>query len=766
MNDKSLITTRDWTNLPAVPPATVYSSSEYSAPPQQAGSLLDYWGLIWHGKGLFTGFLMGGLVVALGILFTQTPVYRARTSLEVQDLNHEFVNMKLTGPVADSSSTDALTDIQTQIKILQSDTLIDSALVKAGINSPSDLNPNPRVSFQWAGILNPSGTGDVKETLAEVAGKKLKVGVAGQTRIVEVSFDAPRPELAARFANALTSEFIDQNSQVRWRTNRQTSAWLASQLDELRGKLETSENALQAYARRQSLIYTADKQTVSEEKLRQVQAELSRAQADRVEKQSRFEMARTAKPDTLPDVLNDSNLRALETSLTDLRRQEAQMEVTFTGDYSRTKKLHAEISALEDAIAQKRSEIVSRITNELTGAQRREQLLTAAYADQTVRVTNDSQKSIQYDLLKREVDTNQQIYEAMLQRVKESTIASAIKASNVRVIDPALPPLHPYKPNWPLGSAAGLLGGGLFGLLAIVVRARTDVSVQHPGEAGALLGIPELGVIPRAEIAPRNPTVLTLAPQDGGLNGPNTRLLTSGNSLAVADGFRAVLASIIFAGANEQQRVLVITSANSGEGKTTAAANLAMTLSKMQRKVLLIDGDIRSPRLHQVFGLDNSTGVTDLLNHSGPKESLSEPVIQAVAPNLYVLTAGPAVEAGANLLFSSAMPALIARYRERFDMVLIDTPPMLSMPDARVLGRISDGVVLVARSGKTSRAAVQAAFRRLVDDHSNVLGIILNDWNVKASAYKYYGGYNYAAAANSNAKLTSRSLATTTEPRN
>lgn len=757
MNNNSLIQTREWTSVPAVPPAAVYVPE--SSVQAQPGSLLDYWGLLWRSRMLFASCTLAGLVIALGILLTQSPAYRARTTLEVQDVNHDFVDMKLASPVADSSPTDVLTDIQTQIKILQSDTLIDAALNKAGVHSAADLNPNERGISRLAGIVSLGGTNNGQETLTETAGKHLKVSVAGQTRIIEVSFDAPRAELAARFANDLTSEFIQQNTEKRWQMNRQTSEWLAGQLNDLRSKLETSENALETYARKQNLIYNADKQTVSEEKLRQLQAELSKAQADRMEKQSRFEIARTATPETLPDVLNDSNLRALETNLTDLRRKEAEMEVTFTDDYSQTKKLRAEAAALEEAIAKKRGEIVTRIANELTEAERREHLLAAAYADQTVRVTSDSQKSIQYDVLKREVDTNRQIYEAMLQRVKESAIASAIKASNVRVLDPARPPLHPYKPNYPVGSAAGLLFGSMFGLAAIVLRARTDSSVQEPGDAGSLLGIPELGVIPRAHSTPRFAPVVTLVPADKQLESPTPRLISAGNSLenssAVADSFRAVLASIIFSGAKDRERVLVITSANSGEGKTTAAANLAVTLAKMNRKVLLIDGDIHNPRLHHLFGLPNSTGVTDLLLETAANGKLIDPVIRAVSPNLYVLTAGPSVEEGADLLFSTAMPALIARYREQYDMVLIDTPPMLSMPDARVLGRLADAVVLIARAGRTSRAAVQAAFRRLMDDQSRVLGVILNDWNAKSSSYRYYGGhyYNYSAPKKSTKPL-------------
>lgn len=754
MNDPSLIngaliTASDTPRLPAVSMPAVYSA-EYSVRPQP-GSVLDYWGLLWRSKALFAGYVMAGLVVALGILCTQSRVYRARTTLEVQDLNRNFVDMKLASPVSDSSE-DAFTDVQTQIKILESQTLIASALSKANIHSAADLNPQPGAIAHLAGVLNTGGADSEHETLPELAGKNLKVTVAGQTRIVEITFDAPRPELAASFANALTSEFIEQNTQARWQMNRQTSEWLGGQLTDLRNKLQDSESALGDYARKQSLIYTADQQTVSEEKLRQLQAELSRAQADRMEKQSRFEIARTATPETLPEVLNDNNLRALETSLTDLRRKEAEMEVTFTADYSQTKKVHAEILALEEAIKQKRAEIVSRIANELSEAQRREQLLTAAYTDQTLRVTNDSQKSIQYDVLKREVDTNRQIYEAMLQRVKESTIAEAIRASNVRIIDPATPPHRPYKPNFPLGSAAGLLFGGMFGVVAIVLRARTDSSVQDPGEAQSLLGIRELGVIPRARVTssftPSFARVLTMTRETKLLEGSTKRLIAPADSLA-ADSFRAVLASIILGEPSERPRVLVITSANSGEGKTTAAANLAVALAKVNRKVLLIDGDIRSPRIHHVFGLNNTTGVTDLLNPSQVNEKPIDAVIHAVAPNLHVLTAGPAIEGGADLLFAASMADLIARLRKRFDMVVIDTPPMLAMPDARVLGRISDAVVLIARAGKTSRAAMQAAYQCLVEDQSHVLGVILNDWDAKASAYKhysYYGAYRYAAA--------------------
>jgi capsular exopolysaccharide synthesis family protein len=216
----------------------------------------------------------------------------------------------------------------------------------------------------------------------------------------------------------------------------------------------------------------------------------------------------------------------------------------------------------------------------------------------------------------------------------------------------------------------------------------------------------------------------------------------STQSPAVADSFRAVLASIIFASSKERPHVLVVTSASPGEGKTTTVTNLGVTLANMNQRVLLIDGDIRSPRLHDIFGLDNSVGLTDLLTQIVADDTLADASIRKTAfPNLSVLTSGPALHSGADLLFSRSMPFLISRYREQFDMVLIDTPPMLAMPDARVLGRMADAVVLIARAGRTGRDAIQAAFRRFVEDHTPVLGTILNDWNAKSSAYKYYAAH-------------------------
>lgn len=718
MNNESLIKTQQWMQAPAALPQ-LPAGSEYTADPQ-SGSVLDYWKILRRRKLALSVFGVAGLAAGLAIGFCQKPMYRATAALEIQD-NKDDVFTPKTAASPTGSAPDVLANIQTQMRILQSKGLLDRTLNR--VEKSSDGRAaigHPAASFLLRLLPGRHAKPD-RQALLDILAKQLKVSQSGQTRIVEISFEAGNPVEAARFTNTLTSEFIAENLESRLELNRNTTDWLTSQVDELRSKLRASETALQTYARQRGLLYTNDNQSISEEKLRQMQTELSKVQADRVDKQSRAEVAHSSTAQTVPDVLNDGNLRAMETTLADLQRQEADLRVVFKPDYSKTKRVQAEIESLQASIAAKRTEIIHRVDHELQESERREQLLSAAYARQMRSVTDDSEKSIQYDMLKHDVDTNRQIYQVMLQRVKESSISSAIKATNVRVLDAAKPPERPYKPNLPINSGAGLICGLMLGAAVILVRARTNPSVQQPGDAGMLLGVPELGVIPAA---------------------------LAENSSALADSFRSVLASILFAGARQRQQVLVVTSANPSEGKTTTVTNLGATLANMNRKVLLIDGDIRSPRLHSIFGLDNSVGLTNVLQQIARQEvpKIQTAIRPTAIPNLHVLTSGPSVEAGADLLFSASMPALIARYREEYGMVLIDTPPMLLMPDARFLGRVADGVVLIARAGRTGRDAIQAACRRFLEDRTPILGVVLNDWNAKVSGYDYYAKYRDSAA--------------------
>lgn len=720
--------------------ANLYQPAEY-ADDVATGSLIDYWRMLRRRKLILLTAAVAGAGIGLLVARSQQPVYRARATVEVQDVNREFLNMKPVSPVDDSPGSDAFTDLQTQLHILQSDSIIDRTLKHLQINSTDVLSSGPNIAF-----LHRQSTPDNREDLIAAASKNLTVNIVGQTRILEVTFQSTDPRIAAGFANSLTDEFIDQNSEDRWQSNRNTSAWLNRQLDELRSNLTRSDDALQAYARKEGLIYAGGQENVSTVKLRQIQAEVSAAQADRVQKEARFKTASTASPDTLADVLNDGGLRATQGTITDLRRQAAELAITFKPEYSKSQQMRAEIETLEAARDRQRADIVSRIANDYQEAEHRESMLTSAYDDQVRQVMADSQKAIQYDLLRHEVDINRSTYESMLQQVKQASIASALRASNIRVLDAARIPREPYKPNTPLNVTGGFFVAGMLGMIVVIARSRADRSLNHPGEASRLLGIQELGVIPKAgrRKGSESRMVSVIAKPDSLPTGKLEEVAGwQDDPSEMADSFRAVLTSIIFSPL--RQRSLVITSAGPMEGKTTTAVNLAIALSRVGQRVLLIDGDTRKPSLHRIFGLENKNGFSDLLSkEEGATDAADDAVRSSGIPNLYVLTSGPQLPSNCDLLFSTALSGLIRHYRDKYEMVIVDTPPLLHMPDARLMGRMADGVILVARAGHTAREAISAASARLVQDRTKLLGIVLNGWNPQSSHDRFYGNYKSA----------------------
>jgi len=737
------------------------SSGRYrgeSSEGEAQGGLIEYWRILRRRKRTVIAVALAGLLVGALVTLPQAPVYQARTSLEIQDMNQDFMNMKSVNPVSDSAQYSGLADIQTQIKILQSETLSGRSIAKLRAGHPD--SPGAEGTSLLQNLLNHRKP-TWEAALRQAAGA-MKVRAAGQTRIIELLVDSTDPQVAAAFANTMTNEFIEQNMEARWQMSQRTGDWLSRQLDDMRLKLERSEDALQAYARQTGLMFTSEKNNVSDDKLKQLQEELSKAQADRMAKQSRYELTRSATPDTLPDVLNDNNLRDVQTKLTDLRRQEAELSTTYKADYTKVKRIQAQIASLETALERERAAILSRIRNEYEEAQHHEELLATAYGSQAQVVTKDSEKEIQYNILKREVESNRQLYEAMLQRVKESAIASAMKASNVRVVDAAKTPSRPYKPSLPDNAGLGLLVGGFLGIAFVVMRERANRTLQQPGDAPFLLNVPELGAIPNARASSRNRMYYLRNKETPAEASRNSNTLLNATSdekpgprervelvtlqrrpSMVAEAFRTVLTSILFSGENgSRPRVLAITSPGPYEGKTTVTTNLSIALAEIGRKVLLIDADLRRPRIHEIFRLDNEVGLASLLREAAmDKAAVDSAVKETAVPNLFALPSGPSTSAAASLLFSPHMQELLRRFKGEFDTVLIDTPPTLQMPDARVIGRLADAVVLVTRANHTTRDAALAARQRFGEDQTRVLGTILNDWDPRLAPNGYYGYY-------------------------
>lgn len=717
------------------------------------GGVPGYWRVLKRRKWTIVLIAVLGMIAGFLVGVPQTPVYRAEGTLEIQDVNSDFMHQKEVNPIDGGD----LSDIQTQVLILESDTLFQKVAKK--------INQTYKNTDSWwrtggmRGEVYKILRQPPPEPLPLLNQAELRVRPEGPTRIVDITYDSPDPRLAADVVNTLATEYIDSNMQARWKMSQHTGEWLSRQLQGTREDLERSEAALQEYALRAGMIFTSgendDSGNVQDAKLIQLQAELSKAQDDRVGVQSRFELTKSAPAETLPDIMNDDSLRTLRERLTDLRRQLADLTVVYTANDEKVKRVKAQIIPLENALERDRKDILDRIRNEYEAALRRENLLQTEYDRQSKLVMDQAQKSVQYNLLKREVDSNRQIYQAMLQQVKESAVASAMHASNVRVVDQAAAPFYPHSPNFGLNAMIGLFMGVLAGVAFVATREHSDGTLQQPGDAQFWLNVPELGTIRKAT---KNGSFLyakTCLPReryanDSLLERAAAKLrrkerveLTTGNrkTSPVAECFRAVRASILFTNQTGSERnVLVVSSANPGEGKTVVACNLAIALSEIQHRVLLIDGDLRKPRLHRVFDAANDRGLSTLLQATELTPELVAGIVRPTSvPNVSLLPSGPETFDAANQLCSPLLPALLERLKGDFDTVIVDSPPALEISDARMLGRLADAVVLVMRASFTTRESAIAVAHRFAEDRTNVLGVVLNDWDPKTSPRGYYG---------------------------
>jgi polysaccharide biosynthesis transport protein len=741
-------------------------------------SLAEYWHILIRHKTTLLCFALVALAAAVLLSLVQTPVYRARTLLEIQDFDENPIDQKSVDPAnsAAEGSTTATAYLDTQTQIMQSESLIERVIDK--------LKLQARPASGWQALasrarrmLSRSPVPERERMIRQVQAN-LTVRAVGTTRLVEVLYESPDPMLAADLANILVSEFVQANQEEHWKSTEGTAEWLTSHLAEMKAKLEQSEAQLQDYASTSGLMFTAEKDNVAEIRLKELENKLSQAQADRVAKQSKFEEARNKPAESLPEMLDDPTLREDLRKLTDLQQQLVELSATLTPAHYKVQRVQAQIDDLQSAVKNQRALVLRRVENEYAEELRREKFLNEAYAEQEKIVADQSGKAIHYDTLKRDVDSTRQLYEVMLQRVKQAELASAMRSSNVLVVDPAKPPSRPYKPSFPMNSAVGLFSGVFLGLGFIMVREHFDNKIQAPGDAQVYLNLPELGVIPLAEIQPSrevSPMVRAYENLLGRLHSQsnnkraNPPMLASPSGLAqdsllvdcpelaawkrkpsvLAECVRATMTSILLPGPNEDApRVVVVTSPSSGDGKTTVTSNLGIAMAEIGRKVLLLDGDLHRPRLHRVFGVPATTGLTEVLSADTPLETvpLAQLVHETKIPGLFLLPGGASIGTTLPLFYSPRMATLLGRLRTEFDMVLIDAAPMIYLADARVLGRLADGVILILRAGRTTPESALYASQRLTQHGTRVLGTVLNSWGPKNNQ-GYYSFKEYSETA-------------------
>ncbi len=688
----------------------------YSA---HATGLDDVFSRLWKGRAAIAISALLGTSLGLLLCSFQQRTYRSTALIEVGGTNDNLVNTRDVDPTVSSLNFGADSYLQTQIKIVESNTLLTKVIQRMQLEAHPELLRHEGLAARIYGamrIAKPSRKVQMEDYIDWMKAR-LAIHIPAQTGMFEIAFEGPNPKIAADTVNAIVQEFIDNRVQARIQAGQATSAWLTQQIAELRNKVQRSEEAMQAYARSTGLLYTSEKDSIVEVQLRQLQEALSKAHEARVIQQSRYELLSTATPDSLPQVVDDQTVRDYSTRLTDLRRQLAEFRPVLAPGHYKIQQLQAQIAEVAGALDRKRQDVIGRIRNDFEAAQKQEKLLEDSYQAQSKLVREQSTKAVQYDVLKGELDANRLMYQSILQKVKEVGIASAMRASNISIVDSAKAARKPFRPNRNAYLSAGFGVGTLLGALLALVPPRRLRRADPPSIVARQLGLPELGSIPL--VISRN-----------GRSSIGT--LRESKVSALTEPLRATMVSVLLtrdAGrSGHRPGVIVMTSCGRGEGRSTVSANLALAFTEAHHRVLLIDADVRNPHLARLLSLTDDRGLTDILSESRSIgsygiEELAQP---SEVPGLHLLAAGSAPAAAQGLLHSARMADLVWRVRNEFDVVIIDTAPVLTYSDARTLGKLSDGVAFVIRAGKTGPEDVWTAMLRLSEDGIPLLGTIAN----------------------------------------
>ena len=712
-----------------------------------------------------------GALLGFGISLLQKPKYEADTSLEVQQPNADFMNSRALEPGAQAAGGSVDRYLDTQAEILQSRALIGSVLASV---PDSAVEPNTRglsavgtkVRELIAGLTSrgrpanpPDAAAPATQAAIDTALKNLTVATSNTSQVIKISYLSGDPENAAQFVNTLAKQYLESNRNARWTASKQTAEWLYQHTTELRRELAGLERELEAYSHSTGLMLTSDKENVQEAKLRDLQTELTKAQTERVARQSLYELSRSAEPGTLNDVINDPGLAGLEARLSDLQRQQADLLTIYMPKNSRVERVRAQLAETKAALARGKATIVARIKNDYDSALRREQMLANDFKKQGGLVSDESSRVAHFNMLKHEVESRRGVYDGMLRQVQEAAVVSTIHADTARIIDAAVPPTFPAKPRLGLNTLAGGVSGLIGMMFYLFIRERTNSRLRGPEEVRRALQVSELGVIPSVRLLEggKFETALDME-RTGGLtklfrSTPKTQPVLeletwNEKPSPLSESFRSAVTSlqVVKERTEVDKKIFVVTSPGPMEGKTTVLTNLGIAKAEMGSRVLLVDCDIRRPRLHKIFDVPNRWGLSGLLKSDADLDAypLEGLVCRTKIPGLFVVPSGPAVSSISHLWNSTRAKTLLRRLANEYDVVLVDTPPLLAFSDARLLGRYADGVIFVVRSNRTLRDCALSAMERLTNDGLEVAGTILNDWQPrsrKADA-RYYG---YAA---------------------
>jgi succinoglycan biosynthesis transport protein ExoP len=693
------------------------------------GHLIDYVKILYKRRWTAgTAFLIV-LAIVTTYTFTVTPVYEAKTRLLIEAEGPNVINFS---EVVDEQRTKA-DYYQTQYNILQSRQLARKTIESLQLWDSSYFGGKPRAGF-LTGLFGtkPTETTKAGETFEQsrVIDRfldNLTVSPIRNSRLVDLKYELSDPDLATRISNAIAKSYIEQNLEYKFTTSKEASDWLGDRLAEQRRQVEAAESALQKYREQHDAISLQDHENIVVQKLADINAAVTQAKTDRFQKQALYNQlqslgGKNGSLDTFPAILSNTYIQQQKAELAALQSQQTQLSEKLGDKHPEIIKIRTAIQLAQTKLDGEIAKVVQAVRNEYLAAVAKENSLTHALDQQKGEALAMNRKAIDYSVLERDVQSSKQIYESLLQRAKETSVSRELKTSNIRVVDAAERPRVPASPKKLLNFTLAFLGGGILAISLAFFFEYIDSRIKTPDEIRTYLGLTPLGMVPAVD------------PGSWQGNGP---LISNGVPPGFAEAIRAIRTNVLFSSAEEGARTLVVTSTAPGEGKTMVAANLAVGLAQAGQRVLLIDGDMRCPRLHDLFKHKQEPGLSNLMvGHAAPSACIRK----SNALGLWLLTSGRVPPNPAELLGSQRFKEFIRSLGDHFDSVIIDSPPTLAVTDAAVAAAAASGVVFVIGAEMTTRKAARVAMQQLENARVRIVGAVLNKVELERNAY-YYSGY-------------------------
>lgn len=702
--------------------------------------VLEIWRIAIRRRWEILGTIAAAIVLALVATFLSTPQYTAATRMEISREANKIVKVDDVTP--ESTAVDQ-EFYQTQYGLLESTSLAER------VAQDLRLQDSPAFFAAFGSSLEEASKGPSGVLLApkdararrlanarDILLENVSVGPVKGSRLVDVAFTSPDPEMSVKVSDAWAANFIESNLERRFEATAYARRFLEGRLDELRRRLEESERLLVNYAAREKIINlpqsgdsegSESQKSLVTDNLSALNEAYAEATAARVLAQSRVDQARRTNGGAIAETLENAAISKLRERRAEVAADYSKLMVQFEPEYPAAQALASQLRNLDQSIAREEGRVRQSLESSLRAAQLREDALGDQIDELKSGFIDLRRRSIQYNIYQREVDTNRELYNGLLQRYKEIGVAGGVGANNIAIVDKAERPDDPSSPKLLLNLLVALVVGmGLAALLAFILE-QLDDAIHDPAEVGIALGLPMLGTVP----------VVDGSDPVASLEDPKS---------PITDAYLSIQTTLQFATAHGVPRTLAVTSTRASEGKSTTSYALAQTLARLKRKVVIVDADMRSPSVHEMFGVPNGAGLSNYLSGSATAAELTRP---SPSGNLSIISAGPTPPNAAELLTGDRFAALLTELLAHFDNVVIDSPPVLGLADAPLISSQSEGTVYVVESHGTRISNVKVATSRLLSANAKIVGAVITKFEPRRSgSYGYGYGYGYGHSDN------------------